>query len=69
MFIKPLIFFDSEFSSLNPYEGEILSIGMVKENGDEFYLELRCERKVQRRSELHNMQLSGHRMSGGPIVF
>jgi len=35
-----LIFVDTEFSSLNPYKGEILSIGMVKENGDELYLEL-----------------------------
>lgn len=43
MLEKELIFFDSEFTSLNPYEGEILSIGMVKENGDEFYIELECD--------------------------
>lgn len=42
MLTKELIFFDSEFTSLNPYEGEILSIGMVKENGEEFYIELAC---------------------------
>lgn len=35
-----LIFFDTEFSSLNPNEGEILSAGFVKPNGDELYLEL-----------------------------
>lgn len=44
MSLKPfsdnLIFYDTEFSSLNPYEGEILSIGMVKMNGEEFYCEL-----------------------------
>lgn len=40
MLTIPLIFFDSEFSSLNPHEGEILSMGMVKENGNEFYIEL-----------------------------
>jgi DNA polymerase III epsilon subunit-like protein len=37
---KNIIFFDSEFSSLNPYKGEILSIGMVKMDGSELYLEL-----------------------------
>jgi DNA polymerase III epsilon subunit-like protein len=42
MIEKPLIFFDSEFTSLNPHEGEILSIGMVKANGEEFYIELEC---------------------------
>lgn len=42
--IKPftdrIVFVDTEFSSLNPYEGEILSIGIVKPNGEELYLEL-----------------------------
>ncbi len=37
---KALIFLDTEFSSLDPYRGEILSIGMVKEEGQELYLEL-----------------------------
>ena len=45
MLEKELIFFDSEFTSLNPYNGEILSIGMVKENGEEFYIELECDAK------------------------
>lgn len=31
---------DTEFSSLNPYQGEILSIDLVKMNGDGLYLEL-----------------------------
>ncbi|MBD3300789.1 MAG: hypothetical protein GF347_05565 [Candidatus Moranbacteria bacterium] len=35
-----LIFFDSEFSSLNPYEGELLSVGMLKPNGEQLYFEL-----------------------------
>lgn len=39
-FSKNIIFFDSEFSSLNPYQGEILSVGMVKISGEELYLEL-----------------------------
>lgn len=44
MKIKPysdnIIFYDSEFSSLDPYKGEILSIGLVKLDGDELYLEI-----------------------------
>jgi len=44
MKIKPysdnIIFYDSEFSSTDPYKGEILSIGLVKINGEELYLEL-----------------------------
>lgn len=35
-----IIFYDTEFSSLDPYQGEILSIGAVKMNGEEFYCEL-----------------------------
>lgn len=39
-FSDNLIFFDTEFSGLNPYTGEILSIGMVKMSGEELYLEI-----------------------------
>lgn len=39
-FSDNVIFFDTEFSSLDPYVGEILSIGMVKHSGEELYLEL-----------------------------
>lgn len=42
--VKPfsdnLVFWDTEFSTLDPYKGEILSIGMVKMTGEELYLEL-----------------------------
>jgi len=42
--IKPfsdnIIFIDTEFSTLDPYRGEILSIGLIKLNGEELYLEL-----------------------------
>ena len=37
---KNLIFVDTEFSDLDPYMGEILSIGMVKLNGEELYVEI-----------------------------
>ncbi|MBI3685656.1 hypothetical protein HY250_04590 [Candidatus Azambacteria bacterium] len=39
-FSENIIFFDTEFSSLNPYKGEILSMGLVKFGGEELYLEL-----------------------------
>lgn len=42
-FSDNIIFYDTEFTSLNPYEGEILSVGLVKLNGDELYLELECD--------------------------
>jgi DNA polymerase III epsilon subunit-like protein len=42
-FTDNIIFYDTEFSSLNPYEGEILSIGAVKLSGEEFYCELEFE--------------------------
>jgi len=40
---KNVIFLDTEFSTSEPYNGEILSIGLVKLNGDELYLELEYE--------------------------
>jgi len=39
-FTDNIIFFDTEFSTLDPYNGEILSIGLVKLSGEELYLEL-----------------------------
>jgi hypothetical protein len=39
-FSDNIIFYDSEFSSFDTKRGEILSIGMVKMNGEELYLEL-----------------------------
>ena len=39
-FSQNIIFLDTEFSSLNPYKGEILSIGLVKPDGKELYLEI-----------------------------
>lgn len=35
-----IVFFDTEFSDLDPYKGEILSIGMVTLDGRECYIEL-----------------------------
>jgi DNA polymerase III epsilon subunit-like protein len=38
-----LIFIDTEFTSLDPREGEILSIGIAKLSGEELYLEIESE--------------------------
>lgn len=38
-----VIFLDTEFSSLDPYKGEILSIGLIKLTGEELYLELKYD--------------------------
>jgi len=35
-----IVFIDTEFTDLDPYKGEVLSIGIVKLNGDELYIEL-----------------------------
>lgn len=45
-FTRNLIFFDSEFSSLDPYKGEILSIGMVTLSGRELYIEIEYDGDV-----------------------
>jgi len=42
-----IIFFDTEFSTLDPYKGEILSIGLVKFNGEELYLELEYDGYIE----------------------
>lgn len=36
---REIIFFDTEFTHLDVEKGELLSIGMVKENGEELYIE------------------------------
>lgn len=41
-----LIFIDTEFTDLDPSKAELLSIGIVKLNGDELYIELEHEGPV-----------------------
>lgn len=41
-----VIFYDSEFSTSNPYKGEILSVGLVRLDGEELYLELEYDGEV-----------------------
>lgn len=38
--LSNLVFWDTEFTSLDPYKGELMSIGLVKPNGEELYVEL-----------------------------
>jgi hypothetical protein len=45
-FSDNVIFVDTEFSSLDPYKGEILSVGLVKLRGEELYLELECDGEI-----------------------
>ncbi len=45
-FSDNVIFVDTEFSTLDPYKGEILSVGLVKMNGEELYLELEYDGPV-----------------------
>lgn len=35
-----VVFYDSEFTTLDPYKGELLSVGMVRPNGEELYVEI-----------------------------
>ncbi len=39
-FSQNIIFFDTEFTSLDPNKSELISIGLVKPSGEELYLEL-----------------------------
>ena len=45
-FSTNIIFVDTEFSTLDPYKGELLSIGMVKPTGEELYIELKHDGNV-----------------------
>jgi hypothetical protein len=38
-FSDQIIFVDTEFSNFDPSAGELLSVGMIKLNGEEFYIE------------------------------
>jgi len=46
MFSENIIFFDGEFTSLDPYRGEILSAAFVKPSGEELYLEIERDRAL-----------------------
>ncbi len=56
-FSDNIIFVDTEFSSLDPYKGEILSIGLVKLDGEELYLELVYDGEVDEWVKKHVLPL------------
>jgi len=45
-FSENIIFFDAEFTSLHPRDGEILSVAFVKPGGEELYLEIERDRAL-----------------------
>ncbi len=64
LFSKNLVFVDTEFSTLDPYKGEILSIGLIKLNGEELYLELEHDGEVSDFVEKHVLpKLSKNKVS------
>jgi DNA polymerase III epsilon subunit-like protein len=52
-FTDNIIFYDAEFSSLDPYVGEILSIGLVTMEGREYYAEIEHEGEVSEWVKTH----------------
>ncbi|MEI7750158.1 MAG: hypothetical protein WCJ25_04100 [Candidatus Moraniibacteriota bacterium] len=46
LFSENIIFFDAEFTSLHPKNGEILSVAFVKPDGKELYLEIKRDRAL-----------------------
>jgi DNA polymerase III epsilon subunit-like protein len=45
-FSSNIVFIDTEFSDLNPYTGELLSIALIKPSGEELYIELEYDGPV-----------------------
>lgn len=45
-FLDNFVLIDTELSDLNHYKGELISIGIVKQNGEEPYLELEYDGEV-----------------------
>lgn len=45
-FSENILFYDAEFTDLDPKKGELLSIGMVKPTGEELYLEFEHTKPV-----------------------
>lgn len=59
-----LIFIDTEFTSLDPAIGEILSIAIIKLNGEELYLEVETDAEPSAWVQKHVMNmLTGNKVS------
>ena len=63
-FSDNIIFWDTEMSTLDPYEGEIISMGLVKPSGEELYMELEHDGTVHPWVERNVMPyLTGEKIS------
>ena len=63
-FSKNIIFFDTEFTSLDPNIAELISIGLVKPDGEELYLELEYKGEPSEFVVKNVLpSLSGHKIS------
>lgn len=61
---KNLVFFDTEFSDLDPYTGELLSVGMVTLEGRELYIELAHDGACSEWVQKHIVpQLTGEKLT------
>lgn len=68
-FSQNIIFFDTEFSSLNPNKSELLSIGLVKLSGEELYLELEHKGETSEWVKKNVLPLlKGHKKSREEVV-
>lgn len=56
-FSDNIIFFDAEFSGLDPYRDEIISMGLVKLGGEELYLELEYKGEISEWVQKHVVPL------------
>ncbi len=71
--IKPfsdnIIFFDTEFTSLDPNKAELISIGLVKFTGEELYVELEYSGEASDWVKSHVMPfLTGNRITAKEAV-
>ncbi len=48
-----IVFYDGEFTSLNPYTGELFSVGMIKPSGEELYVEIEPKGKLSKWDQEH----------------
>lgn len=54
---KNIVFIDTEFTDLDPYKGELLSVGMVKLDGEELYVELEQPEEINPWVKKHVLKL------------
>jgi DNA polymerase III epsilon subunit-like protein len=69
LFSENIIFFDTEFTSLDPNKAELISIGLVKFTGEELYVELDYSGEASEWVKAHVLPfLSGEKISSAKAV-